>query len=92
VVICLERGADCLHMIQLMLLHPKTPSSVAAFKSRNLRLPFWYWLGSSCSPVYCRNIMMHVQPVVWPFLVVSALRFLQCFYNVGRMTEIASSP
>ena len=25
VVICLERGADCLHMVQLIPLHPKTP-------------------------------------------------------------------
>jgi len=40
VVICLERGADCLHMVQLMLLHPKTPSSLDSFKSR-LVLPFW---------------------------------------------------
>jgi len=24
VVLCLERGADCLHMVQLMSLHPKT--------------------------------------------------------------------
>ena len=24
-VICLERGADCLHMVQLMPLHPKIP-------------------------------------------------------------------
>jgi len=24
VVICLERGADCLHMVQLMPLHPQT--------------------------------------------------------------------
>jgi len=36
VVICLERGADCLHMVQLMPLHPKTPSSLASFKSRLL--------------------------------------------------------
>jgi len=43
VVICLERGADCLHMVQLMPLHPKTPSSLASFKSR-LDLPFWYRL------------------------------------------------
>ena len=43
VVICLERGADCLHMVQLMPLHPKTPSSLASFKCR-LVLPFWYWL------------------------------------------------
>jgi len=42
-VICLERGADFLHMIQLMTLLPKTPSSLASFKSR-LVLPFWYWL------------------------------------------------
>jgi len=41
VVIRLERGADCLHMVQLMPLHPKTPSSFASFKSR-LVLPFWY--------------------------------------------------
>jgi len=34
VVICLERGADCLHMVQLMSLRPKTPSSLASFRSR----------------------------------------------------------
>jgi len=34
VVICLERGADCLHMVQLMPLHPQTLSSLASFKSR----------------------------------------------------------
>ena len=37
------QGADCLHMIQLMPLHPKTPSSLASFKS-GLVLPFWYRL------------------------------------------------
>ena len=37
----LEQGADCLHMVQLMPLHPKTPSPLASFKSR-LVLPFWY--------------------------------------------------
>ena len=41
--ICLERGADCLHIVQLMPLHPKTPSSIASFKS-TLVLPFWYRL------------------------------------------------
>ena len=41
--ICLERGADCLHMVQLMPLHPKTPSCLASFKSR-LVLHFWYRL------------------------------------------------
>ena len=42
-VVCLEQGADCLHMVQLMPLHPKTPSSLASLKSR-LVLRFWYWL------------------------------------------------
>jgi len=32
VVICLQRGAACLHMVQLMPLHPKTPSSLVSFK------------------------------------------------------------
>ena len=32
VVICLERGADCLHMVQLMPLPSQTPSSLASFK------------------------------------------------------------
>jgi len=30
-------------MVQLMLLHPKTPSYLASFKSK-LVLPFWFWL------------------------------------------------
>jgi len=34
VVICLEGGADILHMVQLMPVHPKSPSSFASFKSR----------------------------------------------------------
>jgi len=40
---CLERGADCLHMAQLMPLHPKTLPTPASFKS-TLVLPFWYRL------------------------------------------------
>ena len=40
---CLEQGADCLYMVQLIPLHPKTRSSLASFKSR-LVLPFWYRL------------------------------------------------
>jgi len=43
VVVCLERGADCLHMVQLMPLPSQTPSSLVPFKSR-LVLPFWYRL------------------------------------------------
>jgi len=43
VVICLQRGADCLHTVQLMPLLPKTSSSLASFKFK-LVLPFWYRL------------------------------------------------
>jgi len=43
VVICTERGGDCLHMVQLMPLYQKNPSSLVSFKSR-LDLPFRYWL------------------------------------------------
>jgi len=43
VVIYLQRDADRLRMVQLMLLHPKTTSSLASFKSR-LVLPFLYRL------------------------------------------------
>ena len=32
-VICLERGADCLHMVQLMPRHPKTPTSLASMQT-----------------------------------------------------------
>ena len=32
-VVCLKRGADCLHVVQLMPLHPKPPSSLVSFKS-----------------------------------------------------------
>jgi len=41
VVVSLERGADCLRMVQLMPLHPKTPLSLASFKSK-LVVPLWY--------------------------------------------------
>jgi len=37
---CLDRGADCLHMVHLMPLHPKTPSSLTSFKSRLVVVTF----------------------------------------------------
>jgi len=43
VVICLEQGAYCLHEVQLMPLHPKTPSSLASFKS-------WFYLSVASLP------------------------------------------
>jgi len=42
VVICLEWGADFLHMVKLMPLPPHTPTSLGSLKSR-LVLPIWYW-------------------------------------------------
>ena len=56
VVICLERGADCLRMVQLMPLHPQTPSSLASFKSR-LVLPFWYQLISRLVFYLCGTVL-----------------------------------
>ena len=37
-VISLKRGADCLHLVQLMPLHPQTPSSLAS----SIWYTFWY--------------------------------------------------
>ena len=42
-VICLERGADCLHMVQLMPSHPKLYIISWLIKSR-LVSRFWYLL------------------------------------------------
>ena len=58
----LERGADCLDMVQLMPLHPRSPSSLASFKSR-LVLPFWCWLVVS---VMCKcSSKCYGTPRVW---------------------------
>jgi len=43
-VICLERGADCLHMVQLIPPRPKTPSSLASFN------PDWFYLSGTGLP------------------------------------------
>ena len=54
-VFSLKRGADCLHMVQLMSLHPQAPSSLASFKSR-LVLPYWYQL----TQVVLEKKLLHV--------------------------------
>ena len=54
-VICLERGAAQLHMVQLMPPHPKTPSSLASFKSRPVLL-FWYRL---------TQVVLEKRPLNW---------------------------
>jgi len=40
-VICLERGVDCLHMVQLMPLHPKPRHILPHLK------PAWFYLSST---------------------------------------------
>jgi len=44
-VICLQRGADCLHIVQLMPLHPKTPSSLLPHLN-----PDWFYLSGTGLP------------------------------------------
>ena len=79
VVIYMEQSADCLHMVQLMPLHPKTLSSVASFKSR-LFLPFWYRLTrvvlekrllNKCSNSY---FMLDVQTALVSLLLLTHIR------------------
>ena len=40
-VVCLDRGADCLHMVQLMPLHPQTPSLLPHLN------PDWFYLSGT---------------------------------------------
>ena len=70
----------CMRMVQLMWLYPKTPSSLASFKSRHV-LPFWYrliqvvlvkrplnWCSSSGSNSFdCINTTTHTHPFNGPF-------------------------
>ena len=68
-------------MVQLMPLHPKTPSSLASYKSR-LVLPFWYRLtqvvlemrplnGCSAVPVVVLTDFLYVCVVVCETVGVS---------------------
>ena len=63
-VIYLERGADCLHIVQLMSLQSKTPSPLASFKSR-LVLPFWYRL---------TKVVLEMRPLNGVVVVVAAVK------------------
>jgi len=76
-VVCLERGAD-LHTAQLMPLHPKTPSSLASFKSR-LVLPFWFsltWVVLKKS-----NNWHSAGSLGWPFPVLKYKYIFQIKYT-----------
>ena len=61
VVICLEWGTDCLHMAQLMPLHPKTPPSLVSFKSRLVFTARCY-----ASAVLAMALCLSVRPSVRP--------------------------
>ena len=82
-VIRLQRGADCLQMVQLMPLLSKTPSSLASFKSRQV-LPFWYQLtqdllkksplsGCVCVPVVIVLRITKVPSVLHDFSALTLL-------------------
>ena len=65
VVVCQEWGADCLHMVQLMPLHPQT---LASFKRRPI-LSFWYRLTqtdnhNNTSIFYRPDALPDAQPTV----------------------------
>ena len=97
VVICLQWGADCLYVVQLCMrsswchCHPKTPSSLAWFKSR-LVLPFWYMLAqvvlekrplNGCSSVVVvstvgENCSIFLDSPVWGWNVLSTIAVYVC--------------
>ena len=77
-VICLERGADCLHMVQLMSQQPS--SSLASFKSR-LVLPFWYLL---------THVVLEKRPLNWCSSVVSEVCEVQACDRAASREGISS--
>ena len=97
---CLERGADCLHMVQLLPVHPKIPASLASFKFR-LVLPFWYQLtqvvlekrplngcnnSSSSSSSSSFQVNMDYQREIWtPHLIHSTLCLCEFAFQTGSL-------
>ena len=87
VVICLDRGADCLHMVQLMPLQPQTPSSLASFKSR-LVLPFGYWLTQR---LWSYDLMALYKSVYYYFFLTPVLNsrgMKKLRYAIQKSTKI----
>ena len=92
VVICLEQGADCFIWSSWCHCHPKTPSSLASFKSK-LVLPFCYRLThlvpekrllNGCSVV----LLIFAVLLDWSLLLALVCSFslhnclkLQCYMN-----------
>ena len=69
-----------MHMVQLMPLHPKTPSSLASFKSR-LVLPFWYLL---------KQVVLEKIPLNGCSSSSSSIQDLQPTYN-SAVTRVLSA-
>ena len=79
---CLERHADCLHMVQLMPLPSQTPSSLASFKSSPV-LPFWYQL---------TQVVLEKRPLNWCSSVeVIGHVSTECCCHILNVAEHASS-
>jgi len=93
-VVCLrlEQGANCLHMVQLMPLHPQTPSSLASFKSR-LVSPFWYRLTQVVlhekRPLNGCNIAWPLN--VWPVTVCMLAGYAQVLVAAFAVSSYAST-
>jgi len=85
VVICLARGADCLRMVQLTSLHPKTPLSLALFKSRPV-LPSWYRLTQLVQEkrplndlIICKDlIFLPLEVMLAQYMLSSCVRLSVC--------------
>ena len=73
-VICLERGANCLHMVQLKPLHSQTPSSLASFKSR-LFLPFW------CRPT---QVVLERRLLNWCSIQLYIVQYVVSYWRVNQ--------
>jgi len=66
---CQERGADCLHMVQLMPLHPKTHHILPYinpdwFYLPDTGLPNFFWKKRPLNGCSSSNIMSSVKPEV----------------------------
>jgi len=101
--ICLERHADCLHVVQLIPLPPKTSPYLASFKSR-LVLPFCYRLTqvflvkrplNGCSNILvCLAINENLHDVIlshtisWTDASISAIAV--CDYGISICIEFFS--
>ena len=76
-VTCLQRGADCLHMVQLMPLHPETPSSLAHLN------PDWFYLSDTGLPglltnYFTRTLQIGLEPTRRTVACVALSRTILC--------------